>query len=230
MLKIMIASSVSLVVLLTLLMINSANAQVSDKVYAADSKPFGLTYGQWSEKWWQWSLSIPLVDNPGGDDTGEKCGEGQSDTNVWYLSGTFGGPAVRNCNMPEGKAIFFPVINSECSYLEFPAYKTEPELRKCAVTFTDKVSNLDASVDGIKIPDIRKYRFQSGLFNFSMPADNVLGLAPGITDSVADGYWIMLKPLAKGEHTIQFGGSVVDVSITSSINFATQATYHITVQ
>jgi hypothetical protein len=229
MLKVMIASCASLVVL-SLSMISLVNGQVLDKVYAPNTKPFGLTYGQWSEKWWQWSLSIPLADNPGGDDTGEKCAVGQSDINVWYLAGTFGGPVVRNCKIPEGKAIFFPVVNSECSYLEFPAYKTETELRKCAVTFADKVSNLDASVDGVKIPDIQKYRFQSGLFNFSLPAENVLGLAPGTTDSVADGYWIMLKPLAEGEHTIQFGGSVVDVSITSSINFATQATYHITVE
>jgi hypothetical protein len=229
MLKVMIVSCAFLVVL-SLSMIGLVNGQALDKVYAPITKPFGLTYGQWSEKWWQWSLSIPLADNPGGDDTGEKCAVGQSDINVWYLSGTFGGPVVRNCKIPEGKAIFFPVVNSECSYLEFPAYKTEAELRQCAVTFADKVSNLDASVDGVKIPDIEKYRFQSGLFNFSLPAENVLGLAPGITDSVADGYWIMLKPLAKGEHTIQFGGSVVDVSITSSINFATQATYHIIVE
>jgi hypothetical protein len=229
MLKVMIVSCAFLVVL-SLSMIGLVNGQALDKVYAPNTKPFGLTYGQWSEKWWQWSLSIPLADNPGGDDTGEKCAVGQSDINVWYLSGTFGGPVVRNCKIPEGKAIFFPVVNSECSYLEFLAYKTEAELRKCAVTFADKVSNLDASVDGVKIPDIEKYRFQSGLFNFSLPAENVLGLAPGITDSVADGYWIMLKPLAKGEHTIQFGGSVVDVSITSSINFATQATYHIIVE
>lgn len=28
-------------------------------VYPPGSKPYDLTHGQWSEKWWQWALSIP---------------------------------------------------------------------------------------------------------------------------------------------------------------------------
>ncbi len=71
--------------------------------------------------------------------------------------------------------------------------------------------------------------FKSELFNFTLPVDNVQGLAPWKIDSVAEGYWIILKPLAKGDHEIKFGGSIVDVSTTSNINFATSATYHITV-
>jgi hypothetical protein len=63
-----------------------------------------------------------------------------------------------------------------------------------------------------------------------MPQENVLGLAAGTTDSVANGYWVMLKPLSKGTHEIKFGGSVVDVSTTSTVNFATSAAYQVTVQ
>ena len=28
-------------------------------VFSPDSKPYGYTFAQWSEKWWQWFLSIP---------------------------------------------------------------------------------------------------------------------------------------------------------------------------
>lgn len=207
-----------------------ANAQVSDKIYPPDSKPFGLTYGQWSEKWWKWSLGIAMADNPAGDETGERCATSQIDPHVWFLAGTFGGPVTRSCTIPDGKSILIPLINNECSYLEFPAYKTTPELEKCAKDFVDKVSNLQLSIDGVTVPDLTMYRFKSGLYNFTMPQDNVLGLAAGTTDSIADGYWVMLKPLNKGTHEIKFGGSVVDVSTTSNINFATAATYHITIQ
>ncbi len=123
-----------------------------------------------------------------------------------------------------------PVVNNECSYLEFPAYKTEAELTKCASSLIDKATNLKVTIDGVNIPDLDKYRFQSSLYNFTMPSDNVLGLAPGTTDSSANGYWIMLKPSTKGTHTIEFGGSILDVSTTSNVNFATDATYHLTVQ
>lgn len=213
--------------------VNFVHAQqdkVSSQIYPPDSKPFNLTYGQWSEKWWQWSLGIPMADNPAGDETGERCATSQNNPNVWFLAGTFGGPVTRNCTIPDGKSILIPLINNECSYLEFPAYKTQPELEKCSTDFVDKVSNLQLSIDGVNVPDLTKYRFKSGLYNFTMPQDNVLGLAAGTTDSIAEGYWVMLKPLTKGTHELKFGGSVVDVSTTSNINFATEATYHVTVQ
>lgn len=218
------------VVVISFSIVNFAYAQVSDKVYPPDSKPYGLTYGQWSEKWWQWSLGIRMADNPGGDETGERCASSQNDPHVWFLAGTFGGPVSRTCSIPENRSIFIPIVNAECSYVEFPAYKTVAELEKCASDVINKASNLQASIDGVSIPDLQKFRSKSGLFNFTMPADNVLGLAPGKTDSVAEGHWIMLKPLSKGDHEIKFGGSIVDVSTTSNINFATSSTYHVTVQ
>jgi len=176
------------------------------------------------------TFAMPMADNPAGDETGEKCAQAQNNPSVWFLAGTFGGPVTRSCVIPQGKAILLPVVNNECSYLEFPAYKTEAELTKCASSLIDKATNLKVTIDGVNIPDLNKYRFQSSLYNFTMPSDNVLGLAPGTTDSSANGYWIMLKPLTKGTHTIEFGGSILDVSTTSNVNFATDATYHLTVQ
>ena len=28
-------------------------------VFPANSKPYGLTYGDWTAKWWQWGYSVP---------------------------------------------------------------------------------------------------------------------------------------------------------------------------
>jgi hypothetical protein len=30
-------------------------------VFSADSKPYGLTYGEWTAKWWQWVYLIPKI-------------------------------------------------------------------------------------------------------------------------------------------------------------------------
>jgi hypothetical protein len=38
----------------------------------------GLTYAQWSVRWWQWLLAIPAGQNPTFDTTGEDCAVGQS--------------------------------------------------------------------------------------------------------------------------------------------------------
>ena len=47
-------------------------------VFPADSKPYGLTYDEWTAKWWQWGYSIPKDINPAYDDTGKNCAQKQN--------------------------------------------------------------------------------------------------------------------------------------------------------
>src|ERR1044071_3560105 len=62
-------------------------------------------------EWWQWAYSIPPSENPTVDLTGEKCAVGQRGS-TWFLAGSYGGrPAVRNCAVPAGSTLFFPVAN-----------------------------------------------------------------------------------------------------------------------
>src|SRR5687768_8585750 len=51
-------------------------------------------------QWWQWILSYPVDENPGTDTTGEDCSKGDfGDT--FFLAGTFGGKAERECTITE---------------------------------------------------------------------------------------------------------------------------------
>jgi hypothetical protein len=201
---------------------------INQQVYPINSKPFGLTYGEWSAKWWQWGLSIPIKDSPIVDETGAKCAVGQNNSNVWFLAGHGGGEVTRACSIPAGKAIFFPVINVECDYTS-PNLKAESDLRKCAKDDQDKVTNLHATVDGVAIPDLKKYRVQSPLFNMTAPKDNVMGIPEGTTEAVSDGFWIFLKPLSSGKHEIHFTGSLADFTATGPLNLVEDAKYDIIV-
>lgn len=147
---------------------------------------------------------------------------------MWFLSGTGGGKVSRTCSIPAGKAIFFPVLNVECDY-NSPDLKTESDLRKCAKDDQDKAPNLQATVDGVAIPDLKSYRVQSPLFNMTLPNDNVMGYPPGTTQAVSDGYWIILEPLPPGKHQIHFSGSLVDFTATGPLNFVSDAEYDITI-
>src|SRR5689334_16547926 len=86
-------------------------------VLPVQSRPYGLTYSEWSARWWQWAFSLSIDHSPlfGKAD----CGTGQSGP-VWFLPGaTVGGPTPRqNCTVPPGKALFVSIINAECSDLE----------------------------------------------------------------------------------------------------------------
>lgn len=105
--------------------------------------------------------------------------------------------------------------------------KTELDLRKCAKADQDKATNLQVTVDGLAIPDLKKYRVQSPLFNMTLPNNNALSLPPGNTQAVSDGFWILLKPLAVGKHTIHFSGSLIDFTATGPLNFVSDAKYDI---
>jgi len=194
-------------------------------VLPVNSNPNGRSYGEWSAAWWQWALSIPTTVNPLLDATGADCAQGQSG-HVWFLAGVFNvsGQATRSCTIPSGTALFFPLINAECSNLEPPPFfgSNEAELRSCANAFS--FTNLQASIDGVSLTNLPSYEIDSPLFTFTLPADNILGIAPAPTSgmSVGNGVYLLLAPLPVGEHTLKFGG-------TDSSGFTLDITYHLTV-
>jgi hypothetical protein len=183
-------------------------APKSVELFPLNSKPYNLTLGEWTARWWQWGYSIPKSINPAYDNTGRYCTEKQSGP-VWFLTGTYGHPVIRQCSIPAGKAILLPILNSECSFAEFPKLKTFSELRMCAKNIQDKVTKVNATVDGISLNQLEKYRIQSQPFNFTLPPENILGLAANTsTQAIADGNWAFLKPLSIGAHKIIFKGEV----------------------
>jgi hypothetical protein len=217
---------------LLIVMIPIAQAQTiidSPYVFSPDSKPYGMTYGEWSVKWWQWIESIPKEHNPVSDSTGKNCAVNQNGP-VWFLAGTSGGSAERSCTIPAGKDIFAPLINNECSYVENKNLKTESELRACAIAGNNGATGLTATIDGVAISNLNRLRIASPLFNLTFAPGNGAGLPPSSTQSVSDGFWIFLKPLSPGTHEIKFGGAVENFAEGSVNNFANHVTYHLMVQ
>ena len=178
-------------------------------VFPPGSRPYGLTYGEWSTKWWQWAESIPKENNPAGDETGEKCSQSQNGP-VWFLAGTRGGSAVRDCTIPAGKGMLIPIINGECSFAEFPKMKSESELRACAKADQDKVKSIEATIDGVNLKDLQKYRAKSPLFKIILPQNNVLGLKTA--DYASCRRWLLCysQPLSSGKHSAHFSGVLGD--------------------
>jgi hypothetical protein len=84
---------------------------------------------------------------------------------------------------------------------------------------------LEVTVDGKELQDLEQYRVQSPVFTLTVGENNLLGEPAGTTvKGIADGYWIMLTPLPRGEHEIHFIGEIEEFDFTIDV------TYHITVQ
>lgn len=187
----------------------------------------GRTMGEWSAKWWQWVLEAPASSNPTLDTTGEFCNDGQRG-NVWFLAGVFGGgTAERNCNIPTGKYILFPLANAFWinSAWDDPN-NTEADYRELANDNLPQPigSDLEATLDGSPVifnPKTPIIRTQSPVFTATFPTDNLFGVeSSGLTGFpiVSDGFWVILPPLTPGAHVLHFrAGQAQDI------------TYHLTV-
>ena len=179
--------------------------------------------------WWEWVLSQPFATNPVLDLTGEQCANRQRGQ-VWFLAGSFGSaPVTRTCTVPAGKALLIPVLN--LGYFAFPddppATRTEAYVR-AQVSSMANATNLTATIDDVSVANIKnRYFEESPLFKVILPANNVFGLPDGfhLDPSVDAGYYLVVKPLTSGEHTIHFTGHFTG----ANGGFSSDITYFITV-
>jgi hypothetical protein len=174
-------------------------------------KPYGITYGQWTVRWWQWALSVPLGVHPIADDTGQHWKTNQPTTDVWFLVGIFGGVGKifphRKIKIESGRSILFPVLNCEANSLEYPELKTHDDIKKHVVDDVNTVVKKDCIINGSRIIPVR-VPSDPTIFTVTIVEDNAFSVKnPGSTDAAADGYWVFLKPLPKGNYNIRFEGS-----------------------
>ena len=198
-----------------------------------NSNQQGESAGELSAEWWQWVYSIPGVVNPVLDATGAYCAVGQCG-DVWFLAGTFAGAAVRSCIIPEGKTLFFPVINN--ALFDSPnqcgqgpgSLGSVKDTRAQAAAFIDSATKLSVTLDGKSVKQTQ--RIKSQVFEVSMPADNIYvyfnitPCDPGVySPAVDDGYYALINPLGVGSHTLHIHAE------SPLSGFVTDVTYNLTV-
>lgn len=202
---------------------------VKSMIVAPNKTLFGKSYEELAARWANWAQKEPKATSPLFDTTGELCNRNQKGE-FWYLAGSLEGVAERICVIPEGKAIFFPIIN----YISFPPEFPDAddpcsdlselvEQIRCDVNEDIDVNvgpapnvPLRFTLDGEPVNDLFAYRVQSrpGGFKFwSGPLfEELFSLPAGPRNpAVVDGYWILIKPLKPGMHSLSF--SADDLSL-----------------
>jgi hypothetical protein len=180
-------------------------------------------YGSLTARWWQWVYAQPAAlddeginTNPVLDTTGKYANVGQEDgigpaNKFFFLTGLFapGGAATRTVTLPEGKALFFPIFNSEVdNAVAPPTDYSVPELKAIAKGQIDAATELSATFDGHKA---KIFRSTSPTFHYTVPDEDSIyeffGLVGPqfegtIKPAVADGYWAYIPPPPAGSHTL----------------------------
>jgi hypothetical protein len=216
----------SLVASLPVLPLRGEADKADPRVYAVDEKVEGKTYAEWSAAWWQWACGVKKDRNPVLDRTGAFAAEGQAGP-VWFLAGNVGGKTVRKAAVPAGKPLLLPVIN----YCETaaPEKADEQKLRALAKAEMDRATGLEVTLDGKRVTGLGRFRVASGLFTIDGldRADAPFEDAVGKVKAVSDGYWIMLRPLSPGKHTLRSRGRVP--AVKGKEPFELDVTYELTV-
>lgn len=230
---------------LSLLASNASADSGQSAAYARDELIYGKTYADWSVVWRQWADSLPANKHPLFDTA--PCNTGQSGP-VFMLGGRFCAPdindcdslpAERVCEVPAGKAIYFPIVNSSCLDAEaknglcLKAGPSITEIRAQLATIINNTAELSVSLDNkpVNLNLKRDFRVQSQVYPSILPSGNLYE-AFGETQIVAgnylgvdDGIYVLLKPLKKGKHKLNFKGKFTD-----PFQFDLDFTYDLTVR
>ena len=208
----------------------SAQSLGNPGILPPNSHAFGRSYAEWSAAWWQWLLSIPAASNPNLANGNIDCGLGQTGK-VWFLGGTFGGSAIRNCinPIPAGTALLITPLATLDGELEpsevsdcKPGQCNINTLRELADATVANPQRLIFEIDGATVKNPDDYRVASPVFSAFLPDDAVFGISAGKHEPlVADGYWVLLAPLSPGHHTIHLKG-------VGASGFTVDVTYYLT--
>jgi hypothetical protein len=207
---------------------------------------YGHTNAEWGTLWWQWIYQTPQsVDDAGMpscsipflDPTGADCAIGQSG-DVFFLAGTQGGTVVRDqCDVPAGKAIFFPIFTFANDNGGVPVPMQQSNSALMAQVQTEmtgvQVSSLSAEFDGAAISNLGSYATPVTQFSYTLPAEpniytcqGAMGVAGSVNPSYQAGYYVMLAPPAAGAHTLHFAGTSTSTSPAVKVD----VTYHFTIR
>lgn len=151
--------------------------------------------------WWRWYFSY----TPGADalDSSDVSCHAQGTPKgpfidptlpVDFLAGSGGQGAVRRtCSLEVGRHLFFPILTT-MKYTDTPTKDVCRDLQEEEASLNQVVPFMEVRVNGVAVPDMALRRVHS---------EGCTPLSPE-HGMVLDGYWLALKPLPVGEHTIEF--------------------------
>ncbi len=189
---------------------------------------FGASFAEWTQRFWNRFMSIPVNVGPANDKTGINCGIEQSGP-VWFLGAPLGGINTLSCTIPAGKVILAPAatyINDypcpDPSFEPPPGQSLEDFLTEGVTPIIDSFS-VAVELDG---RPLRVHRVTAGLQSFT-GAKDIASIDPCVTGSpqlgVADGQYALIGPLHPGLH-------ILHIHIDSPLFGSSDNTFRLTIK
>jgi hypothetical protein len=214
--------------------------------YSKDESPFGISNSDWVAKFWNWGHSLKL--DPQTNVIAGLKENGcliHKENSVAMLADTaFGGVWNQNCTISRNEAILIPIWTGECNQGSKECQgKSFEELSKGARGYDlGKVKGL-VKVDNIPVGTLDAVDYKTNImnnvtevytkqYNASVPdGSHTPNERFGIFPAAAHGWFVFLKPLQPGNHTVYYQNSVEPTTLSGAGNSNTaQFTYHFKVE
>ncbi|MFZ2899156.1 MAG: hypothetical protein WA004_11065 [Saprospiraceae bacterium] len=211
----------------------TSRANADSKVFPPAAHPYGKSYPEWTQVWLEQFNTYDCATVPWANPESVLF---YTSGPVYMLAGIAEVGGSANITVPHGKALMFPLVNI---WLNYPCPWTwEPPAGvpigewltdevETALTFID-VSSLSVTIDGNNVSNMGSYKFVSDPFDCTVNPDLANCVDPCATGepqpTVMGGYYVMLKPLSKGQHTVHYHMYIPEW------NALQDATYNITVE
>ena len=199
------------------------------------SMPFGKSYDDWAAKYWNWDVGMntdQATPKPGG------CVINSSNQLVMLLeTADVTTPPTQSCQISANQGIIVPLWIGWCDTGSSRNF-TEEQLALCAKQ--QNLGNIGSvvKVEGVPIAKLdasqtvnpggksvnyavnslaNVTKFTSKQFTLTIPANtHKPNQVTGTWHAVSDGWWVFLKPLSPGQHTIFYNIRVAPTGALTS--------------
>lgn len=214
--------------------LSEVRSNADSMVFPPSAFPYGKSYTDWTVLWIQKFLSFDCSNNPYSNPENTMF---QKEGPVWFLAGS---PIERRSvnvklKVPRGKAILFPLINYvngyPCPVRSFepaPGQRLEDFLREGSLKALAGVRGLSVDIDGIPVTNPFDYLFTSRMFSFTGNPELATCFDICVTGqpqkAVSNGYYMLLKPLPKGTHTLHYHAEIPALDVVHDRTYYIEVT------
>jgi hypothetical protein len=213
-------------------------------VFHKDEVPFGKPYEDWVQDWWKWNAAIPgdpVTTFAGVKENG--CLINNDGPVAMLIDPAIGGQHHQKCEISSNQGILIPAWSALCSgATKGNENKSFKELSECARQYNLGKVTVNAWVDNkplaqVKAEDYKTINLINATelytkgFNITTPENSNLAVDyPGTHLGTTHGWYIFLKPLPPGEHTVRYVNDVRETTLGAGNTNNADITYSLNVK
>lgn len=190
----------------------SANAEGSEgAVYGPSTHPLGVSYEAWTRRFARYLFEPPVAESPIVNPT---CDAVTPRGGILFMPVATSEGLVVHCSVPAHR----PLLVSPGG--QFATLGLDSDTRKgtkaIADAFMAMTHDAVVKVDGERVSGIDRFKTGSWV-RLDLGADNLFGVPAGEYQMFLEGWFVMVRGLAPGRHTIWLGDVFTDTTHTDQV-------------